>query len=132
VISFVVDGKPQGKERARFVNGHAYTPKKTRDYEEYIRISYLASKGKKLYGNIRLSVRAYFPIPKSVSKSKRKKMLEGEIKHDKKPDLSNIFKAIEDALNGIAYEDDSKITDFGPSFKRYSDTPRVEVDLEVV
>ena len=36
-------------------------------------------------------------------------MLEWEIRPTKRPDLDNIAKAVLDALNGLAYQDDSQI-----------------------
>ena len=69
---------------------------------------------------------AYYQIPKSVSKKKKKMMLDGDIRPMTKPDLDNIEKIIYDALNGIAYTDDSHII-AQRCAKFYSETPRVEV-----
>lgn len=69
------------------------------------------------------------PVPKSVSKVKREKMLSGSIKPGVKPDLDNVAKSILDALNGIAYYDDNQITDLKIA-KRYSEKPRVDVILK--
>jgi Holliday junction resolvase RusA-like endonuclease len=55
-------------------------------------------------------------------------MAEGKIRPAKKPDADNIMKAIADALNGIAYKDDSQIVNVTIT-KWYSDTPRVEVAI---
>ena len=46
----------------------------------------------------------------------------------KKPDCDNIAKAILDALNGLAYEDDSQIVS-AVILKRYGFPARVEVML---
>ena len=46
----------------------------------------------------------------------------------KKSDLDNIVKAVADALNEIAYHDDSSICELHAA-KYYSDQPRVEVKL---
>jgi len=45
-----------------------------------------------------------------------------------KPDLDNIMKVVCDALNQIAYRDDSQIVSAYLA-KMYSDTPRVEVEI---
>ena len=44
----------------------------------------------------------------------------------KKPDLSNVQKAAEDAINGVVFLDDALIVS-SYAMKRYSDLPRVEV-----
>ena len=46
----------------------------------------------------------------------------GEIKHIKKPDLDNMAKAVLDALNGLAYIDDSQIYSL-TLYKTYSEQP---------
>lgn len=55
-------------------------------------------------------------------------MLTGEIRPTKKPDWDNIGKVVCDALNKIAYDDDSCIVD-GAVHKWYSEEPRVVVEL---
>ena len=55
-------------------------------------------------------------------------MADGKIRPTKKPDADNIMKAVADALNGIAYKDDSQIVNVTIA-KWYSDTPRVEVAI---
>lgn len=52
----------------------------------------------------------------------------GLIRPTKKPDIDNITKAILDALNKVAYKDDSAIVRFSIE-KYYSDSPRVEVTI---
>lgn len=55
-------------------------------------------------------------------------MLAGQEQPTKKPDWDNIGKIICDALNGIAYADDSQIV-LGQMVKKYSDNPRTDVRL---
>lgn len=57
-------------------------------------------------GPIELTVTFWFRLPKS---SERKREPVSASKHIKKPDASNVLKALEDALNGVAWEDDSQI-----------------------
>ena len=82
-----------------------------------------------LTGQIKADIKAYYPIPKSTSKKQHQAMLDGQIRPTKKPDWDNIGKIICDALNGIAYKDDSAIVEAMVE-KYYSDEPRVEVLLE--
>jgi Holliday junction resolvase RusA-like endonuclease len=58
-------------------------------------------------------------------------MLDGIVRPTKKPDFDNIGKIICDALNKIAYDDDSQIVEAN-IYKVYADIPRVEVTLTEV
>ena len=71
-----------------------------------------------------LNMVAYLPMPDSWPKKKREAM-RGQL-HRQKPDLSNICKAVEDAL----FERDEGIA-FGTNVKRWEDNhgPRVEVEV---
>ena len=53
-------------------------------------------------------------------------MLCGNIRPTKKPDCDNISKVICDALNGIAFHDDSMIVELAVE-KFYSENPCVDV-----
>ena len=133
MIAFTVPGKPQGKARPRFNRKckKPYTPKRTSEYEELVKASYLQSSCKrvKLTGEIKARINAYFPIPKSETKERRLKMLGGWIKPTVKPDADNIIKAVLDALNGYAYKDDAAVVSVTAT-KEYSEYPRVDIVLE--
>ena len=58
-------------------------------------------------------------------------MQSGKIRPTKKPDCDNCIKSITDALNGIAYIDDSQIVSIECE-KWYSDRPRAEVMIDYV
>jgi Holliday junction resolvase RusA-like endonuclease len=131
-IVFTVPGDPVGKQRPRFDSRscRAYTPEKTVDYENLVGLmAGRSARGEVLHGPISMEVRAYFPIPKSVS-MKRRKSLGGENSwHIKKPDLDNVVKAISDGSSGIAFRDDAQICRIIAT-KHYSEAPRVEVRLK--
>ena len=137
-IRFSIPGQPMGKQRPRVVhNGsfsQAFTPKETVSYENLVRVLYReAAKGKRFADEDMLDVRviAYYSIPKSTSKKKRKMMLEHKIRPGKKPDWDNIGKIICDSLNTVAYRDDSSIVD-AQVRKFYSENPRVDVTIRRV
>lgn len=129
-MKFTIPGEPQGKARHRTTKtGRTYTPAKTAQYENLIRQCFLASdEPERLDGQITVLIDAFFSIPKSVSKKKREQMLTGDIRPTKKPDFDNIGKVVCDALNKLAYDDDSHIVD-GHVVKWYSEEPRVVVEL---
>ena len=135
-LMFEIPGSPIGQGRPKFstINGHAkaYDPEKSRNYKAYVKL--LATQAMKdtgftmLEGPCCLDILAFFEVPKSKSKKFRERALMGLERPTKKPDLSNIIKGIEDALNGLAYKDDSSIVYLSVA-KHYSEIPRVEVIL---
>ena len=130
-IEFDVFGEPVGKARPRVVNGHAYTPEKTRAYEQTVRlICKTKSKGVMFDKGIpvKVGIEAYYKIPKSVSQKVRGSMLSGETEPCKKPDVDNLAKIILDSLNGLVYHDDAQVTELRVR-KLYSDNPHVHVTI---
>ena len=137
-IKFSIPGQPFGKQRPKFsrtgVYVKTYTPDKTVSYENLVKLMYQqAAKGRMFSEGAALDVRiiAYFEIPKSISKKKRKDMLEHRIRPTKKPDWDNIGKIVCDSLNKVAYRDDSAVVD-AQVRKFYSENPRVDVTIRVV
>ncbi len=133
-FSFTVPGSPTPKARPRFTKrGGVYTDVKTVQYEMLVRQCFYASKSNEPYKiskdkPILLSLKAYFPIPKSWPKYKQQEAAEGKIPHTVKPDYDNIAKSITDALNGLAWVDDSRVY-AATVIKLYSENPRVEVTI---
>lgn len=114
-VEFLVEGMPQGKGRPRFSmkNKRVYTPEKTVHYEKQIREAY-SKAGGKLFPEqcyIKVTVDAYFKIPKSYTKGKRLACAYNINRPDKKPDTDNILKIIMDALNKVAYSDDKQVVE---------------------
>ena len=114
-MDFIVDGKPQGKQRPRFsrISKTVYTPTKTAKYEKQIARAYTDSGGKCIPADcyVSVSVSAFFPIPKSYSKARRQACIDRELRPDKKPDMDNILKVVLDGLNRVAYEDDKQVVE---------------------
>lgn len=130
VCKFTVPGTPQGKGRPRVTKYGTFTPEKTKQYEELVRWSWRAAKCKPLANQpLEVLVYAYFTPPKSASKKKQNAMLGAPYMH--KPDADNIAKAILDALNGIAYADDSAVVSLTVE-KFYAETARVDVVIRVL
>lgn len=136
-FNITVPGKPMGKQRPKATSKgrftKVYTPKETISYENLVIAMFQQTypNAKPLEGEVRGFIRAFYPIPLSTSKKRKQAMLEGVIRPQVKPDLDNIEKIIYDALNGIAYTDDSHITEMTIS-KHYSNNPRVEIKIEEV
>lgn len=135
-MTFTVPGEPVGKARPRVVRNfgrvQTFTPHKTADYEQHVRQAYIAAGGKH-FGKqpIVMAFTFYFRVPKSDTKKTRQEKLEGKILPMKPPDLDNTIKSIADALNGIAYDDDSQIVVIHAS-KAYDENPRAIVEIDAL
>ena len=79
-----------------------------------------------LDGNLQMRIVAVRMIPESSS-AKRKADLRGRPCRSK-PDIDNIIKALCDALNGVAYEDDSQVVKIAAE-KIWGDEPHVWVEI---
>ena len=131
-IDFTIPGEPCAKGRPRFTRqGHAYTPEKTVNFETLVKYEYINQCDKYRFDDnaqLALDVVAYRSIPRSTSKKKRTLMEAGVILPITKPDWDNIGKIVSDALNGIAYRDDSQVVDSRVR-KIYSNEPRTVIRI---
>ena len=139
-VNFVVPGKPQGKARARtFYNPRtkgmsSMTPEKTVLYENLIATCFMQTAGQERFPDdayLSATVIACYEPAKSTSQKKRQEMLSGQIRPDKKPDIDNIAKSVLDALNGVAYRDDTQVVELHAR-KLYSSQPCVMVRIEKI
>jgi Holliday junction resolvase RusA-like endonuclease len=112
-IRFTIEGVPRPKARARRgAGGRWYTPMATRAYEEAVGIAARAPGAREpLRGAVRLCVALWLP-------DRRRR------------DVDNCAKSICDALNGIAYGDDSQIEELVVRRRVDHDRPRAEVTVE--
>ena len=134
-IHFIIPGEPKGKGRPRFARmgkfTKTYSPAETVNFENWVKLCFqqaMRANGFEMIPAgvpIAVSIISRFSWPQSMSQKKR----QVTPYVTKKPDWDNIGKAISDALNGIAYHDDSQIAD-GSVKKVYCDTnPRIEVTI---
>lgn len=139
--TFTIPGEPGAKGRPRLsvdrYRGYPkiHTPDKTINYENLVILEYdKVYHEAELYAPkvmLELSIDAYYTIPESISKKKKEAMAAGLIRPTKKPDIDNVLKIIADALNKVAYHDDSQIVSVCVN-KYYSEKPRVEVALSKI
>lgn len=130
----VITGKPMGKQRPRVTKFGSYTPKETVSFENFIKILWIDK-----YGRIPLPTTVGYKITtyccflpsKSTPKKKLELMYNGKILYIKKPDYDNLGKIVGDALNGIAWHDDSQIVD-GRTVKMYRNYPAIVLEIEVI
>ena len=135
-VRFTVPGAPKGKARARTVRGRggnsfSYTPEQTVLYENLIKCCYRQEASGVIFKPLKVTIIAYYPIVKSTSKKKKQQMLDDLMFPTKKPDIDNIAKSILDALNKLAYRDDTQVVTLHME-KHYAEDPRVEVEIEEI
>lgn len=130
-IMIHVPGIPLAFARPASNGKFRYTPAPQRKKMQMIEmVAAEAMRGRKpLEGPVSASIRCYWPWPKSMSKKKRQAY--GAKFRASKPDADNAAKLTLDALNGIAYVDDSQVVDL-VVMKRYSDEPGTSVTIEAL
>lgn len=122
LFEFTIPGTPVAKGRARSsarvgANGKAfarhYTPEATRNFEALVKD--FASQAIGGVGSdpltcpVDLLVEFRFAIPGGWPKWRQALAAKGLVHHTKKPDCSNLVKAIEDACNGVLFKDDGQV-----------------------
>lgn len=93
LMSFVVLGEPMSKARARVVNGHAFTPERTRVAEAQVQAAFLASPQRYVP-----SAEAGYRVDAKFHAATRQRR-----------DVDNMLKLILDALNKYAWADDTQV-----------------------
>lgn len=138
--TFTIPGPavPQGRPRltTRGGHAHAYDPKRSRDYKLHVKQCITAQLADvsgeanpfPLAYPLKLTVMEFREPPKSWSRRRREAALAGRILPTTKPDMSNVLKIIEDALNGVLWLDDSQIVDVN-AVKRYNSSAFVELTI---
>lgn len=104
-VAFTVPGDVTGKARPRFArkSGKVYKPKKSAEYEELVVAMYRETGCEPFCGPVSVKVDIYRALPKTTPK----KVASEPDTH--KPDADNVLKIVLDALNGVAYHDDSQV-----------------------
>ena len=128
-ITFTLPGTPTAKGRPRFFNGRAVTDAKTRAAEQSILAAWLVNAGDRTPhdGPVEVAVTATFLPAQSWPLWKRQLALDGFWPNVNKPDLDNLIKVL-DGLNGVAWLDDSQITNVGAS-KKYGSVAGTTVTI---
>jgi len=138
--TFTIFGKVKGKQSARtfWLKDKFGNPIKpvttshpdTRTYESLIQEAYLAVHRREAPFDcaLELRLRIFLAVPKSWSKKKRELCLTGGAYPTKTPDNSNVLKAVEDSLNGVAFIDDKQIVDHHIT-KRYGEVEKMIIEI---
>lgn len=117
-IDIEVPGPPVGQPRVKASHGGGFTKVYTpttrgngqsngiAEYKAGIRIAWQQTQALAFSGPVALI--ATFIFPRTKGQTWKTKPMP-RLPHDKKPDIDNVLKAVQDALNGLAYADDSQI-----------------------
>lgn len=132
---FTIYGRAVAKARPRVTKrGYTYTPKTTKEFETKVKEAYLKQCGEMMFSKstpLEICIEFQFAPPKSWSKGKRKKAKDGELFPTCRPDVDNLCKSIEDALNGVAYYDDSQIVAM-TARKIYAGEDKTSVEIRAI
>jgi crossover junction endodeoxyribonuclease RusA len=111
-VKLLVPGKAVPLQRSRTSRGRHYLPPRSRAYRQLVQAEWMAA-GRPSLGNAPFTLSARFIGARANS------------------DLDNLCKAILDALNGLAYVDDSQLMCMSGCHKLAvdADGPRTELDL---
>jgi len=116
MVEFTVKGPPVGKQRPRLGKWGVYTPSETKQYEGRLAqecVRAMRSANVKMFtAPVALFVRVRYP-------------------DNRRRDGDNVLKAAMDALNGIAYADDSLVVDGRFRLIRGSADPGVDIVIKL-
>ena len=117
IRSFMLAGNPVPDGRPRFARvgkfTRTYMPKKVTDYRQKLKVAYLKMEFAEPFERaIAVAIKVAIPRPQSHFGTGRNagiiKDRFKEVHHVQKPDCDNFAKMVLDALNGVAYLDDSQ------------------------
>ncbi len=121
----IYDLRPIPAPRPRVTRWGTYNDPKYTAYKDTIKS--LTKMGKPFDGAIRMTILFQFAKTKSWSKKKK----ANAYWHTQRPDTDNLTKGIQDALNGIAYKDDSQICDLDV-VKIWGDCDKIVVEMNEI
>lgn len=117
-------GEVRGQARPRFSrSGHAYKDTASRAYERRLAQCWAEQSGVCFDGPVRVSISVWRHLPRSKPRGVT------EEPDTLKPDADNIAKAVLDALNGVAWQDDSQVVAL--SVRKFP-RRRVPADIDIL
>lgn len=131
-INISIKGMPEAKQSARFTkSGIAFQPKKVVNYKDNLRYQIIAQlpKGFVPFSNpVEIIYQFIFPF---LSTHSRKKRSAGKLFKATKPDLDNLQKSTNDAMNNVVFYDDSQICSASIE-KFYGEVPGINISIRSV
>ena len=116
----------KGKDRPRATrDGRVYTPKKTKDAEAAIAEAWAEQVGETAPKGVPVMVE--IAIRRHLPKTAPKKLTAQQ--DLAKPDIDNVAKLVLDALNGVAYVDDTQVIELHTWKEQRTHKPTDEMDI---
>lgn len=132
-IAFSVGGRPVQWQRTGSHHGkRVFTPHAMRKAAKAITAAGKSAMGNRapLTGPVRLTVVTVYAVPKSWPKKLQDAIADGAVVYKTSvPDLDNLGKLVSDALNGVAFVDDSQVAEL-LNRKRYGNPERTDVVIQ--
>lgn len=129
---FTVHGKPEPLRRHRSTRqGRSYDDPKNGPYADAIRWAWNESHGREHTGTVKLIVWATFARPASHWTTRGALSSAGLRAGPPRPDVDNLVKAVMDALNGMAWRDDTQVVALD-AVKRWTGAPQDGAQLHVI
>lgn len=139
VVRIVLAGAPEPyRERQRaFQTGktgkpitYSYKVGATRHYQNWLRDAAMkAMNGRVAFDcPVVMTMTAYMPIPSTLRKAERLLAEQELLPVGRRPDTTQLLKAIEDACTNVVWTDDARICDHILK-RRYSPRPRIEIEV---
>lgn len=125
-----IEADAVGKQAHEWGRGHSYLPQKTADFQKLVAWEYVRQGGEN-FGKSAISIvlNIGIRIPKSYSKKKQAALLNQIC--TEKPDCSNVLKAVEDGLQGVAFDNDKQVV-FVSLSKRWTDESCIVLKVEPI
>lgn len=116
--------KPKPAPRPRVTSMGTYNAKDYTAWKNGLKMIAKTKFKKPLEGAVAIKVDFFYQIPKSWSKQKK-----ADAKwHTSRPDIDNLLKSVLDALNGVAFFDDSQVCDVSKR-KQYSNCDGIKIEI---
>lgn len=141
-MHLIIYGEPRAKQSAKFAKigkfMKSYQPKSVVNAEANIKMQILEQLPKdfELFtGNVVVDKLYYVFSPlKSFTKKKMELIKSGKkVFKNTKPDLSdNLNKMLFDAMQGIIYDNDSRVVGMNKVMKFYGNRPRIEIEIREI
>ena len=125
IRSIEIPTRPRPAPRVRVTRWGSYNDPRYTEHKDIIREVWEKNHNVRLEGALKMSILFQFEKTKSWTKKKKRDAYW----HTQRGDIDNLTKSVLDALNKIAYKDDSQICDLDV-VKIWGDTNKIVVELE--